>query len=85
MKGVAAGFGDDVHERARHTTKLDIRVGTEKAEFLDGIGIRRCAALIAPNVVVETAIDKAGIRGCATCIDHEGAVVTRGHNLIVNA
>src|SRR5664279_539422 len=84
MKGVAAGFGDDVHERARHAPIFDIGVGTEKPELLHSFGVRRCAARVAPNIVVEAAIDETGIGGGAAAVHNKGVVVARRNSLRID-
>src|ERR1019366_2340004 len=84
MKRVRSSLGNDIHERARQAAKLDIRVGAEEPELLDGIGIWWRTALVAPNVIVKTAVDKARVRGGPACIHDEGIIVATGNGLSIN-
>jgi len=77
MKGVGAGFSDDVHEGARHTAELDIGVGAQRRNSGTASGsVAYCTDCA--KFVVEATIDEAGVCGLAAGIDHKGACCPLG-------
>ena len=59
MVRVRPGFCDHVRESSGQAAEFDVAAGTQELNFLNCIGIGRCAALIAPNIVVKATIDEA--------------------------